>query len=54
MDAKPFILSGAPVGPIVGGALPGLWHASAFSWSGVFCTALGGFVGIWVTYKVTR
>ncbi len=54
VDAKRFILFGATVGSIVGGALPGLWHASAFSWSGVVCTALGGFAGIWVTYKLTR
>ncbi len=54
MDSKRFILFGATVGSIVGGIIPGLWHASMFSWSGVVFTALGGFAGIWVCYRMTR
>ncbi len=54
MESKRLILFGATVGSILGGFVPSLWHASAFSWSGVLFTALGGFAGIWVTYKMTR
>ncbi|MEO5988233.1 MAG: hypothetical protein ABIR01_04935 [Candidatus Eisenbacteria bacterium] len=54
MDSKRFILFGATVGSIIGSVVPSLWHASMFSWSSVLLTALGGFAGIWVTYKLTR
>lgn len=39
------------VGSTLGGCVPSLWHASAFSLWGVIFSALGGFVGIWIAWR---
>ncbi len=40
-------------GSLIGGYTPMLWDASLFSVSGVFLTALGGFLGILVGYRIS-
>ena len=42
------------IGSAVGGMIPTLWDAGIFSVSGVFFTAAGGFIGIWVGYKLSH
>jgi hypothetical protein len=54
MDAKKLIWFGATVGSVLGGCLPGLWHASAFSLSGLLFSTLGGLAGIWLAWRYTR
>ena len=47
-----FLFAGGVVGSSIGGWLPTLWGGSAFSFSSVILSALGGFAGIWVGYKL--
>lgn len=54
MDTKKVIWFGATVGSVLGGLLPGLWHASAFSLWGLLFSTLGGLAGIWLAWKLTR
>lgn len=45
--------TGMAIGSIVGGYIPVLFgDASFFSLSSVILTALGGFLGIWIGYKL--
>ena len=41
------------VGSTLGGFVPNLWGGSALSVSGVVCSMLGGFAGIWAGVKVS-
>jgi uncharacterized membrane protein YeaQ/YmgE (transglycosylase-associated protein family) len=54
MEAKKLIWFGAIVGSLLGGCVPGLWHASAFSLSGLLFSTIGGLVGIWLAWRLTR
>lgn len=40
------------VGSTIGGFIPELWGAGMLSFSGVIFTAVGGFAGIWLGYKL--
>ncbi len=51
MERKTAIWWGMFIGGTIGGFIPNLWGAGIFSLSGVFLTAIGGFLGIWVGYK---
>ena len=51
MSNRNLYLLGATVGGTIGGILPGLWGASDFSGWGIILSTVGGFVGIWATYK---
>jgi hypothetical protein len=51
---KKAIWFGMFVGSTIGGCAPLLWHASAFSLSGIVLGTVGGLVGIWVGYRTTR
>ncbi len=42
------------VGGAVGGYVPLLWGGSTFSMSSILFTALGGFLGIYVGYKLSE
>lgn len=54
MDSKRVIYLGMLVGSAVGGFIPTLWDDSYLSLSSVVFTAIGGFFGIWIAYKITR
>ena len=54
MDTKKIIWFGAIVGSVLGGCVPGIWHASAFSLSGLLFSTLGGLAGIWLAWRLTR
>lgn len=41
------------IGGVVGGFLPTLWGAGMLSLSSVVLTALGGFAGIWLGFKLS-
>ena len=40
------------IGSVVGAYIPLLWGSSAFSMSSVIFSAVGGFAGIWVGFKL--
>jgi hypothetical protein len=52
--SKKAIWLGMFVGSTIGGSVPLLWHASMFSVSSVFLSAVGALAGIWGAYKLTR
>lgn len=51
MDRK-LIWLGMFVGSSLGGYIPTLWGASAFSPSAILLCAVGGFLGIWIGYRL--
>lgn len=51
MDRKKLITAGMIVGGFVGGYIPSLWDAGAFSFSGLFFSAVGSIVGIFLGYR---
>jgi len=51
MNAKSMIWLGMFVGSTVGGLVPGMWGAGFLSLSGLVCSSLGAFAGIWLGYK---
>ena len=42
------------VGSSLGGYLPTLWGAGMFSLSSIGFSAVGGFLGIWLGYRIGR
>ena len=54
MELKTATMWGVMIGSTIGGFIPSLWGADIFSLSGVFCTALGGIVGIYIGYRYVR
>lgn len=54
MDSKSLIWFGLFIGSTVGGFLPTLWGASFFSLSSVILSGIGGFIGIWIGFKIAK
>lgn len=52
MSRKTLIYAGLILGSTIGGFLPALWGAGAFSFSGVILSALGGIAGIYLGFKL--
>ena len=52
MNKKP-IYVGMIVGSTIGGFVPALWHASMFSMSAIFLSAVGGIAGIWIAHRLS-
>lgn len=52
MEQKKLITLFMFIGSVVGGYLPSLWDASMFSFSGIVFSAVGGFLGIWLGYRL--
>ncbi len=42
------------IGSAIGSYIPALWGDSLFSFSSVLLTAVGGILGIWLGYKLSR
>jgi hypothetical protein len=51
---KKLIWLGAMVGSTVGGCVPTLWHASAFSLTSMLLSIVGGVAGIWLGWRMSR
>lgn len=45
---------GMIVGSIIGSYVPALWGDGTFSFWGIVTTAIGGFLGIYLAYKLTQ
>jgi hypothetical protein len=52
MSRKTLIYAGLFLGSTIGGFLPTLWNAGAFSFSGVILSAAGGLAGIYLGFKL--
>ena len=48
------IWMGTIVGSIIGGLVPELWGAGAFSFSSLIFGTFGAMAGIYITYKLTH
>ena len=40
------------IGTIVGGYIPTLWNADMLSMASLLFSACGGFLGIWIGYRI--
>jgi hypothetical protein len=54
MNPKLLIWLGLFIGSTAGSFIPLLWGGNAFSFSAVFLSALGGCLGIWGGYRLSR
>jgi len=54
MNSKSLIMIGLVVGSIVGSYVPALWGAGWLSIASVLIGGIGGLLGIWAGYKVSR
>ena len=54
MNSKSLIWIGTIVGSSIGGLIPLLWGASAFSFSSIIFGSLGAIVGIYVGFKLSN
>jgi hypothetical protein len=53
MSRKTIVMFGMIIGSTIGGFIPSLWGAGSLSYSGLIFSALGGFGGIFLAYKLT-
>jgi len=51
MSSKSIVMLGMVVGSIIGGYIPILFGASFLSLWSLLGSAVGGLLGIWITYK---
>lgn len=54
MNSKSLILIGLVVGSALGGYVPTLWGAGGLSIASVLFGGIGGLLGIWAGYKLSR
>ena len=54
MSSKSLIMIGLVVGSTLGSYVPRLWGAGWLSFASVFLGGLGGLLGIWAGYKISR
>jgi len=54
MDSKKIVWIGLLVGSTIGGLIPSLWGAGAFSMSSFLLGAVGAIVGIYVGFRISR
>jgi hypothetical protein len=52
--SKPLLMLMIFVGSIVGGMVPGLWHAGVFSLWGIVFSGLGAIAGIFVALWISN
>lgn len=54
MKAKTLVMLGMIVGSTIGGYVPSLWGAGAFSLASVALGVVGGLAGIWAGFRLSR
>lgn len=52
MSTKTWVLLGAFIGSSIGAYIPALWGAGLLSYASVFCSGIGGIVGVWLGLKL--
>ena len=51
---KSTVMVGMIIGSLIGGYIPSLWGAGAFSISGIIFSGLGGLGGIWLAWRFSN
>jgi hypothetical protein len=54
MSQRSLYFLGAGIGGTIGGLLPGLWGAGDLSLWSIILSTVGGLLGIWAAYKLSR
>ena len=54
MKSKTLIMIGLVVGSTLGGYVPALWGDGGFSMASVLTGAIGGLLGIWGGFRLSR
>ena len=54
MSRRFLILLGMTIGSVIGGFVPYLWGADLLSFSAIIFNAIGGIIGVWVSFKLTE
>ena len=54
MNSKTPVLIGTLVGSAIGGFIPSLWGASAFSFSSIIFGSIGAIIGIYIGFKLSN
>ncbi len=54
MESKKIILFTMSVGMVIFGYIPSLWGESSFSVTSVLFSGVGGALGIWIGWKLSR
>jgi hypothetical protein len=54
MESKKIIWLGMGVGGFLGSFVPVLWGGSEFSFASIIFSAIGGFAGIWLGFKMSQ
>jgi predicted MFS family arabinose efflux permease len=54
MRAKSLIMIGMIAGSTLGGYVPSLWGASGLTLASVLFGGIGGMLGIWAGYRLSR
>lgn len=53
MSRSALVMLGMTIGSVVGSYLPVLFGAGLLSFTSIIASAIGGFLGIWLVYKMT-
>jgi len=54
MSSKTYTWLGMFVGSTIGAYIPVMWGGSIFSFTSILLTTLGGFIGIWIGFKLSN
>jgi predicted MFS family arabinose efflux permease len=54
VNAKALIMIGLVTGSALGGYVPALWGAGGITLTSVLFSGVGGLLGIWAGYKISR
>ncbi|MBI3486154.1 hypothetical protein HY025_04415 [Candidatus Daviesbacteria bacterium] len=52
MSTKALVMIGMTVGSLIGSYVPVIFGVSAFSFTSIVTGAIGGFIGIWIGFKL--
>jgi hypothetical protein len=52
MGAGMSIWLGILIGSAIGGFIPELWHADAFSYTSVLFSGIGALAGLWIGFQL--
>ena len=54
MPSKALVFAGMFIGSTLGGLIPEIWGADAFSVWSIILGAVGGLAGIWAVYRISN
>jgi len=54
MDRKVALRTGAIIGTMIGSYVPLLWGGNFLSFASVFISAIGGILGVYIGFQMTK